>query len=118
MQILYWLKISHRIIVASGKFIATMSAIVNSRNEDFANSEILPMVLVSRPGKLKIKITTTVLWVNTRRNPPFTVVLSTSIMDSPENQNSSKVLPDSALQHLGEMLRFLRKRPCIRDYCR
>ncbi len=60
--------------------------LLNSRNEDFANSEILPMVLVSPPWETQNKITTTVLWVNTRRKSPFTVVLSTSIMDSPETQ--------------------------------
>lgn len=60
--------------------------LLNSRNEDFANSEILPMVLVSPPWETQNK--------NNDNSPvgkypakiPFTVVLSTSIMDSPETQ--------------------------------
>lgn len=61
--------------------------LLNSRNEDFANSEILPMVLVSPPWETQNKNNdNSPVGKYPAKIPPFTVVLSTSIMDSPETQ--------------------------------
>ncbi len=78
--------------------------LLNSRNEDFANSEILPMVLVWPPSETQNK--------NNDNSPvgkypakiPPLPFYQPPLWTRPKIKNSSKVLPDSALQHLGEML--------------
>ncbi len=50
--------------------------------------------------------------------PTLPAFYQPSLWTRPVLKANAQSLPDSALLHLGEMLRFLRKRLCIRDYCR
>ncbi|EPH3899298.1 DUF4132 domain-containing protein, partial [Escherichia coli] len=81
--------------------------LLNSRNEDFANSEILPMVLVSPPWETQNKNNdNSPVGKYPAKIPPLPLFYQPPLWTRPKLKNSSKVLPDSALQHLGEMLRF------------
>ncbi len=81
--------------------------LLNSRNEDFANSEILPMVLVSPPRETQNKNNdNSPVGKYPAKIPPLPLFYQPPLWTRPKLKNSSKVLPDSALQHLGEMLRF------------
>ncbi|EFB6063393.1 DUF4132 domain-containing protein [Escherichia coli] len=81
--------------------------LLNSRNEDFANSEILPMVLVSPPWETQNKNNdNSPVGKYPAKIPPLPLFYQPPLWTRPKLKNSSKVLPDSALLHLGEMLRF------------
>ncbi|EHD3420711.1 DUF4132 domain-containing protein, partial [Escherichia coli O167] len=81
--------------------------LLNSRNEDFANSEILPMVLVSPPWETQNKNNdNSPVGKYPAKIPPLPLFYQPPLWTRPKLKNSSKVLPDNALLHLGEMLRF------------
>ncbi|EIL1068798.1 WGR domain-containing protein, partial [Escherichia coli] len=100
-------KLVMRLSPHAADLVQQCQQLLNSRNEDFANSEMLPVILVSPP------------WATTNKNndnspvgkylmkiPALPLFYQPSLWTRPKLKNSSKVLPDNALLHLGEMLRF------------
>ncbi|MBB2337143.1 WGR and DUF4132 domain-containing protein [Escherichia sp. 93.0724] len=91
----------------AAKLVHQCQQLLNSRDEDFANSEILPTVLVSPPWVVRNKNDdNSPLAKYPTKIPSLPLFYQPSLWTRPVLKNSSKILPDNALLHLGEMLRF------------